>query len=188
METENNAAAPAAQPERVLVVIEPKKVKTLVIMDVPEGPLLCCQLEDLTLKPERGASYVYEGCLFDVERAIEVIGIYKRGSKKSTDEQLIDLLKMLSGGQQSVVRVANMRNIGMPDSSETAGGIILATSLSFTAGADRLIYLKLRLAFIGAGVEGIRALARQAMDGAQKTAAAKGTGDGSEAESHKQGE
>jgi len=68
MENKPETAAPAAEPRTVMVLLAPEKVKTIVIMDVPEGPLLCCQLEDLTLKPERGSSYVLDGRLFDVER------------------------------------------------------------------------------------------------------------------------
>ncbi len=112
MENKPESAATAAEPKTVMVLLAPEKVKTIVIMDVPEGPLMCCQLEDLTLKPERGSSYVLDGRLFDVERAIEVIGVYKRGSHMSTDEQLLKLLQLLSGRDQAMVRLANMRNIG----------------------------------------------------------------------------
>jgi len=165
METKPDTAANATDQKTVLVLLAPEKIKTIVIMDVPEGPLLCCQLEDLTLKPERGSSYVFEGRLFDVERAIEVIGVYKPGSHLSTDEQLLSLLKLLCG-EGETVRLAHMRYIGKEDSSKLtmSGGIILATSLSFTAGADRLVYLKLRQVRTTSAVDGIRQLARQAME------------------------
>jgi hypothetical protein len=150
-----------------------RKLKTIVIMDVPGGPLLCCRIEDLTLTPERGSSYVLEGRLYDVERAIEVIGIYKLGSRKSTDEQLLSLVKMLSGDEQAMIRLANMRNIGTEEEGETTGGIILATSLSFTANADRLVYLRLRGVRFGNETDGMVALARQAIEAGQSGGAKK---------------
>jgi hypothetical protein len=164
METKTETVATTADQKTVMVLLAPEKVKTLVIMDVPEGPLLCCQLEDLTLKPERGSSYVLGGRLYDVERAIEVIGVYKRGSHMSTDEQLLALLNLLSGQEQSVMRLSNMRNIGKEDPSTLSGGIILATSMSFTSGADRLVYLKLRQVQTGVPNGGMLQLARQAME------------------------
>jgi len=162
MKTNHDDAAPAAAVKEVLVLLAPEKVKTIVIMDVPEGPLLCCQLEDLTLKPERGSSYVYGGRLFDVERAVEVIGVYQRGSHKSTDEQLLSLLNLLCGQDQGMGRIANMRNIGKEDEDSLSGGIIIATSLNFTTGADRLVFLKLRQAQT-AGPGAMVQLAREAL-------------------------
>jgi len=165
METKPETAAAAADRKEVMVLLAAEKITTLVIMDVPDGPLLCCHLEDLTLKPERGSSYVFDGRLFDVERAIEVIGVYKHGSHLSTDEQLLALLKLLGGEEETIVRLANMRNIGKEDgAAKLSGGIILATSLSFTAGADRLVYLKLRLVRTASPVDGMVQLARRAME------------------------
>jgi hypothetical protein len=176
MENNQPSAEKSADIKTVMVLLAPEKVKTIVVMDVPEGPLLCCQLEDLTLKPERGSSYVLDGRLFDVERAIEVIGVYKHGSHLSTDEQLLGLLKLLSGQEQSAVRLASMRNIGKEQ--QTAGGIILAVSLSFTDGADRLVYLKLRQVNTTTALDGMRQLARDAMDrGGSTTGAGKGEGE-----------
>jgi hypothetical protein len=164
METKPDTAATTAEIKEVLVLLAPEKIKTLVIMDVPEGPLLCCQLEDLTLKPERGSSYVFDGRLFDVERAIEVIGVFKRGSHKSTDEQLLSLLNLLCGQEQAMMRVANMRNIGKEDETQLSGGIIVATTLSFTSGADRLVYLKLRQVRTSSSTDGMVKLARQVLE------------------------
>jgi len=65
--------------------------------------------------------------------------------------------------------VANMRNIGKEE--ETSGGIILATSLSFTSGAERLIYLKLRQVRTGTATDGMVQLARQAMEWSDSAAA-----------------
>ena len=141
-----------------------RKLKVVVIIDVPDGPLLYCRLEDLTLTPERGSSYVLNGRLFDVERAIETLNVYSRASRKSTDEQLIALLQMLSGDSNAMVRLASMRNIGTETDTGIAGGIILATSLSFTDGADRLLYLKLRAVSLGSHTDGMVQLARQAME------------------------
>jgi hypothetical protein len=165
METNQDKAAPAADRKEVLVLLAPEKVSTLVIMDVPEGPLLCCQLEDLTLKPERGSSYVLDGQLYDVERAVEVIGVYKRGSHLSTDEQLLALLNLLCGQEQAPMRVGSMRNIGKPGGeSALSGGLILAKSVSFTAGADRLVFLKLRHVRTTSATDGMVQLARQTLD------------------------
>jgi hypothetical protein len=173
METKPDTAATTADQKTVLVLLAPEKVKTIVIMDVPEGPLLGCQLEDLTLKPERGSSYVFDGRLFDVERAIEVIGVYQPGSHKSTDEQLLSLLKLLCGEEQTMVRLAGMRYIGKQDETMLSGGLILATSLSFTHGADRLVFLKLRQIRTSSPVDGMRQLAREAMDQGDKGGAKK---------------
>jgi hypothetical protein len=164
MET-NDKAAPAADRKEVLVLLAPEKVNTLVIMDVPEGPLLFCQLEDLTLKPERGSSYVLDGQLYDVERAVEVIGVYKSGSHLSTDQQLLSLLNLLCGQEQAPLRVGSMRNIGKPaGASALSGGLILAKSVSMTAGADRLVFLKLRHVRTTSATDGMVQLARQTLD------------------------
>jgi hypothetical protein len=162
MKTNHDKAAPAADTKEV-PVLALEKVKTIVIMDVPEGPLLCCQLEDLTLKPERGSSYIYGGRLFDVERAVEVIGVYQRGSHKSTDEQLLTLLNLLCGQDHGMGRIANMRNIGKEEEDNLSGGIIIATTLNFTTGADRLVFLKLRQVQTASGPGAMVQLAREAL-------------------------
>ncbi|MBU6455565.1 MAG: hypothetical protein KGS72_27585 [Cyanobacteria bacterium REEB67] len=161
---ETNSEKASAAPEKMAAV--ERKLKVVVIMDVPEGPLLYCRLEDLTLTPERGSSYALNGRLFDVERAVESLNVHSRTSRRSTDEQLIELLQLLTGDPNAMVRLAHMRNIGAPEETGLAGGIILATSLSFTAGADRLLYLKLRAVSLTTQTDTMVQLARQAMEAA----------------------
>ena len=165
METKTETTDPVADQKTVFVVLAPAKVKTVVVMDVPEGPLLFCDLEDLTLKPERGSSYVFNGRLYDVERAIEVLGVYQRASHKSADQQLLSLLNLLTGREQAAIRLASMRNIGKEKTTES-GGIILSAALGFTDGAERLVFLRLRQGRFGSETEGMTQLARQAMEGA----------------------
>jgi hypothetical protein len=178
METNSEKASAAVEKSAPVE----RKLKVVVIMDVPEGgPLLYCRLEDLTLKPERGSSYVLNGRLFDVERAVESLNVHARTSRKSTDEQLIELLQVLTGDANALHRLAHMRNIGSEEEG-VAGSIILATSLSFTAGADRLIYLKLRAVSLTSQTDSMVQLARQAMEAASGNGTKKASVEPAEAE------
>lgn len=157
--------------------------KVMVVLELPEGQLLSCRLEDLGVSPQRGSCYTYQGRLYEVERVIEPVDVRRPdGSRKTSDEQLLELLSALTGDDQQLVvmRATTMRNIGSEDDSDTVktdGGIIVSSASTLAAHGDQLVYLQLHLVRVVSNPALMfRQLAAQATGG--KDEKGSGSGDG----------
>jgi hypothetical protein len=82
-----------------------------------------------------------------VDRLLEVIQRKQDGKRKSTSEQLLELLsaiKTLSPSEKfDVADLAKMTNVGEPDEDKSSGGLILATATALVKESDRLVVLKM---------------------------------------------
>jgi hypothetical protein len=150
--------------------------KVLVVLELPEGQLRSCYLDDLGLTPQRGARLNVEGRLYEVTSTIDSIAVGPDGKPVTTDKLLLDLLTALSGGDQmtAVAAAAGMRHIGSQDDSGTTkspGGLILSASSSLAATGDHLVYVQLQHAAYLSSAARARQLARVALEGADRLGA-----------------
>jgi hypothetical protein len=128
-------------------------MKVMVIFHLPDGGgLLYCQLADLAFVPSSRSTYPWKRKLYQVDRVLEVISRKPDGKRKSTSEQLLELLgaiKALSPNQHvDVTDLAKMTNIGDPEDDivrKSPGGLILSAATELVKESDRLVVLKMAL-------------------------------------------
>jgi hypothetical protein len=126
-------------------------MKIMVVFHLPDGDgLLHCQLTDLAFAPAVRSIYPWNGKLYQVDRMLEVIQRKFDGMRKSTSEQLLELLsaiKTLSPTENiDVAELAKMTNVGEPEEDslqKTASGVILSAATALVKESDRLVVLKM---------------------------------------------